>query len=156
MELVPEYKTRLVREMRQRQTESEALLWERLRGRQVGGLKFRRQHPIGRFIADFYCSDARLIVEIDGGYHHEPQQQEFDREGEAQFTGRNLTVLRFSVDAILQQIDTVLLQISELPLYRDEVAAKGEGVGGEGYSSITSGRIRGRRFVRFSRNFFSD
>ncbi|MBC8101254.1 MAG: endonuclease domain-containing protein [Cytophagales bacterium] len=152
MDLVPEYKTRLVREMRQRQTESEALLWERLRGRQVGGLKFRRQHPLGRFIVDFYCSDARLVVEIDGSYHDAPQQQEFDREREAHFTGRNLTILRFSVDAVLNKTENVLQQItekahfpgeaadapalrhslaaSELPLTRDEVAMEGEGARG--------------------------
>ena len=58
-------------ELRQEQTESESVLWEQLRGRRLNGAKFRRQHSIGRFIVDFCCPSAKLVVEVDGGIHDE-------------------------------------------------------------------------------------
>ena len=59
----------LARELRQRLTEAERRLWHRLRNRQLDGYKFRRQVPLGRYIADFVCLQARLVVEVDGGQH---------------------------------------------------------------------------------------
>ncbi len=67
------------RQLRREATTAESLLWELLRDRRLLGRKFRRQHPIGQFIADFFCDDARLIIEIDGAVHREPTQQERDR-----------------------------------------------------------------------------
>ncbi len=57
------------RELRQRATEAEQMLWERVRNRRLGGLKFRRQHPLGPYIVDFYCAEHRLVVEVDGPIH---------------------------------------------------------------------------------------
>ena len=57
------------KELRRKQTDAERVLWMRLRARQVNGLKFRRQHPIGRYIADFCCPEKCLVIEIDGGQH---------------------------------------------------------------------------------------
>jgi very-short-patch-repair endonuclease len=57
------------KELRQRQTSAEEKLWALLRNKQLGGYKFRRQHPIGPFIVDFYCDEARLVIELDGGIH---------------------------------------------------------------------------------------
>ena len=57
--------------LRKNQTESETLLWSKLRSRQLSGFKFRRQHPIGHYILDFYCTNAHLAIEIDGGQHSE-------------------------------------------------------------------------------------
>ena len=57
------------KELRQSLTPAERILWERLRDRRLSSLKFRRQHPIGAFIVDFYCPAARLVIEIDGGIH---------------------------------------------------------------------------------------
>jgi very-short-patch-repair endonuclease len=61
--------TRLARDLRRRQTPSEALLWDALRARHFHGLKFRRQQSVGRFVVDFYCAEERLAVEIDGSIH---------------------------------------------------------------------------------------
>lgn len=72
----------LARELRRRQTPAEQLLWQLLRNRQLGGFKFRRQHPIGTFIADFFCDDARLIIEVDGAVHQEATQQQLDHQRE--------------------------------------------------------------------------
>jgi very-short-patch-repair endonuclease len=58
-------------------TPAEQILWDRLRGRRFQGLKFRRQHPLGRFIVDFYCAEHRLVIELDGGIHR--HQQEYDQ-----------------------------------------------------------------------------
>jgi very-short-patch-repair endonuclease len=65
------------REMRHPQTPAKATLWRALRNRKLG-YKFRRQHPVDRFIIDFYCAKARLCIEIDGSSHEESMQQEYD------------------------------------------------------------------------------
>lgn len=63
--------------LRQQLTPAEAKLWEALRGHQLKGLKFRCQHPIGRFIVDFYCPSLKLVIEVDGSIH--TQQQDYDQ-----------------------------------------------------------------------------
>ena len=97
-------------------TEAESLLWSCLRSRQLHGRKFRRQHPIGRFIADFYCDDARLIVEIDGGYHDEAGQRERDEERAKILEAYALNVLRFSNSEVLSDIEPVIQTIGEYVL----------------------------------------
>jgi len=69
------------RSLRQSMTEAERRLWQMLRSHQIKGHKFRRQVPIGRYIADFVCDEARLIVEIDGGQHDRSSPQEAERSG---------------------------------------------------------------------------
>ncbi|MEH6408568.1 MAG: endonuclease domain-containing protein, partial [Leeuwenhoekiella sp.] len=71
-------KTKLARLLRQEQTEAEKELWELLRNRKFENLKFRRQHPLKDYIVDFFCKELNLIIELDGGYHNEPQQKEKD------------------------------------------------------------------------------
>src|SRR5579871_745767 len=107
---------RRARELRQSATTAEQLLWQLLRKKQLHGRQFRRQHPIGRFIADFYCDDARLIVEIDGAVHNEASQFERDREREAILRAHSLAVLRFANEEVLQEIERVLETLSEYVL----------------------------------------
>ena len=102
-------KQTLALQMRRVMTEAEALLWESLRGNQVGGLHFRRQQVIDGFIADFYCRAARLIVECDGAVHQ--HQVEYDRERDAVLSTHNLRVLRFTNDSIKNDINSVLNDI---------------------------------------------
>jgi adenine-specific DNA-methyltransferase len=66
------------REMRRAPTDAERILWSMLRARKLGGLRFRRQQPIGPFIADFYCSAAKLVIELDGGQHGDAARLEYD------------------------------------------------------------------------------
>ncbi|MDP3381323.1 MAG: DUF559 domain-containing protein [bacterium] len=61
----PKYIVELSKELRQQQTEAEEILWEVLRNRKLNNLKFRRQHPFGRYIADFYCDELRIVIELD-------------------------------------------------------------------------------------------
>jgi very-short-patch-repair endonuclease len=97
------------RELRQRRTDTEQMLLEVVRRRQIRGLQFRQQHPIGPYVVDFVCYSARLVVEIDGAVHEE--QQEYDAERDDYLQQMGYTVLRCSVDRILNDIDGVLSEI---------------------------------------------
>ena len=99
------------REMRREPTEAEALLWERLRGRRLNGWKFRRQYSYERFILDFYCADAKLIVEIDGAIHLTSKQQIYDRERTIWLEVSGFELIRFTNEQVLDQTDYVLTQI---------------------------------------------
>ena len=109
----PEYKMLLVRELRQRETPSEALLWQHLRGRKLDSLKFRRQRPLDRYIADFCCDDVRLIVEVDGSIHDESEHQETDAERQAHLTAIGYTVLRVSANDVMNSLPLVIRRIRE-------------------------------------------
>ena len=113
MEVTTEDKIKLGGGLREGQRESEARVGGLLRAHRLDGLHFRRRRPIGRFVADFCCEGAKLVVEIDGGYHDAPEQKELDSEREAHFTGRGYTVLRFSVDEVMNDSRSVLRRISE-------------------------------------------
>ncbi len=97
------------RELRRPQTPAEAKLWQRLRRRQLGGLYFRRQHPIDRFIVDFYCARARLVIEVDGDVH--ALQQEYDAARTDQIEALGYRVLRFTNNEVFRQLDAVLEHI---------------------------------------------
>ena len=77
------------RDLRRPQTPTEARLWESLRDRRFAGLKFRRQHAVGRFVLDFFCHELRLAVEVDGSIHDSPEHQASDAacQGELEATG---------------------------------------------------------------------
>ena len=97
------------RELRQEMTPAEKLLWSRLRSKQLNGLKFRRQHPLGPFIADFYCAAHRLVVEVDGDIHD--LQAERDAARTEQFEQHGYRVIRFRNEQVLNNIEDVLTAI---------------------------------------------
>ena len=99
----------VARQMRHEPTPSEAVLWERLRGRQLSGHKFHRQYSIDRFIVDFICTSLALIIEVDGEVHQ--QQVEADQEREQILTELGFRVLRFTNAQVLEQTDQVLQEI---------------------------------------------
>lgn len=101
-----------VRELRQQQTPTEEMLWLFLRGRRLCNAKFRRQHNIGRFIADFYCHQARLVVELDGMIHK--TQKARDEERDAWMVASGFTVLRFENNDVRERLDFVLEEISKV------------------------------------------
>lgn len=100
---------RAARQLRHHPTEAEVLLWGALRNRQLNGLRWRRQHPIGRFIVDFYCPSCRLVVEVDGEIHL--QQQDYDLSRMAHSEEYGLTVLRFSNAPVESNLQEVLAAI---------------------------------------------
>jgi very-short-patch-repair endonuclease len=93
------------RNLRQDMTEAEKRVWQILRSQQMKGYKFRRQVPIGRYIADFVCHEARLIVEIDGGQHDHSSPQEVERSGLLRSQGYR--ILRFWNNEVLANLDGV-------------------------------------------------
>ncbi|MEW6491236.1 MAG: endonuclease domain-containing protein [Cyanobacteriota bacterium] len=96
----------LARQMRHEPTLAEKQLWQKLRNKQLLGFKFRRQHSIDRFIADFYCAEVGLVVEVDGSIHDYTQEEDALRQEFLESLG--LRVLRFSNAEVLNSIDGVL------------------------------------------------
>jgi very-short-patch-repair endonuclease len=101
------------RDLRKQQTTAEGLLWELLRNRQLLGFKFRRQHQFGDYVADFYCHEARLVVECDGSAHNPNEQWHHDQNRDAYMTGQGLRVLRFSNEQIVHETQSVLDEITK-------------------------------------------
>jgi len=102
--------TRLrARELRRSPTHIERLLWNRLRFWQIDGFKFRRQQPLGNYIADFVCFERRLIVEIDGGQH--AAKKEYDAKRDSWLHDQGFIVLRFWNSDIVENMEGVLQSI---------------------------------------------
>ena len=100
------------REMREWATPAENMLWGALRGEQIRGFQFRRQHPVGRFIFDFCCTKAKLIVEVDGYHHyHDPDQRERDAARDAFLANGGYTTLRFKNAEVLTDLAGVVARI---------------------------------------------
>jgi len=100
--------------LRDNMTPSELVLWERLKGKQICGLRFRPQHPIDIFIADFYCHPIRLVIEVDGGIHKTTAQKEYDIGREAELSEWGIHVIRFANDEIENNIEDVIGQIDSI------------------------------------------
>lgn len=99
------------RDLRKNLTDAEHLLWSRLRNNQLRGLKFRRQHSVGNYILDFYCSAKRLAIEIDGSQHME--QQQYDEERNTFLQSKDIHTLRFWNNEVIGNIDGVLEKITQ-------------------------------------------
>ena len=97
------------RELRVRETPAETVLWHALRNRRFEDLKFRRQHPIGPFVVDFYCSDSRLVIELDGDVHETQRDQ--DAEREAILTAAGYQIVRFSNEQVFADLPGLLATI---------------------------------------------
>lgn len=119
-----EYHTNRARALRRSQSPPEGVLWSYLKDRQLGGLKFRRQHSIGPFVVDFYCADARLVVELDRGYHDGRREQDAARDRELE--SRGLHVVRVTASELAKNPDAVLGTILRLARDRIDEAKKDE------------------------------
>ena len=104
---------RRAKELRKTTTEAEQILWEKLRAGRFQGIKFRRQHPISKFIVDFYCHQYKLIIELDGIIHQEKDQKERDLGREEELISLGLRVLRFSNDTVIYDMEYVLRMIQQ-------------------------------------------
>lgn len=94
-------------------TMAECVLWNHLRLKQIKGFTFRRQHPIGNFIADFYCHKMRLVIEIDGSIHNFEEVKERDEGREFMMKELGLNVIRFTNNEVLNDIENVLMKIEK-------------------------------------------
>ena len=102
------------KELRNHSTSAEAVFWRRFKGRQVGGLKFRRQYGVGSYVVDFYCPEMRLAVELDGAVHKAPLAYEHDELRTCYLQRCNIRVLRFTNDVVFSNIEGIVQQILEL------------------------------------------
>jgi very-short-patch-repair endonuclease len=102
------------RALRAARTEVEGRLWQRLRNRQLNAAKFWRQHLIGGFIVDFFCLDARLVIELDGSQHGEEPERQADERRTEYLASQGYRVLRFWNEEVLDNIDGVLETIAKL------------------------------------------
>ena len=96
------------RNLRKNQTDAEQLLWNILRGRRFAGKKFRRQHPVGQYIIDFYCHELKLAIELDGGQHNEETTKIYDAKRSNYLEKQGIRIIRFWNNDVLQNIDVVL------------------------------------------------
>ena len=102
-------------ELRKKMTEAEKKLWEVLKNKKLGGFKFRRQHPILKFILDFYCHEAKLGIEIDGEVHNSKGQKFYDDDRTEILKEYGINIIRFYNDEIIDNLEEVKFKIlSEL------------------------------------------
>jgi very-short-patch-repair endonuclease len=110
------------RTLRRKMTLPEVLLWQELRGARLNGLRFRRQHPVGPYILDFFCPSSRLAVEVDGKLHDHPVQIQHDQRREEWLAEKGIKVLRIGAADILRDrnMESVLAYIAQAagPLHR--------------------------------------
>ena len=102
------------RALRQGHTDTEKIFWEVVRGGRFDGLKFRRQHPVGPFIADFYCHEYKLVIELDGSVHDEVEQRAYDQNRDAWMIEYGLTVLRFTNQEVTDEVESVKQRIRQV------------------------------------------
>jgi very-short-patch-repair endonuclease len=110
----------LAKMLRNTMTYHENLLWEKLKGKQICGLRFRRQHPISFFIVDFYCHEARLVIEVDGEIHVDKIDYDDGRSAEMEKFG--IKVIRFTnfevennIGKVIKRIETIVKERIESP-----------------------------------------
>lgn len=117
---LPPHLLQYARNMRHQPTDTEHVLWQFLRARRMGGFKFRRQHPFKHYILDFYCLEARLAIELDGGQHNESSQLEYDQKRTLLIEQHGIRLLRYWNNQVLQVLDDVLeniwLHLHTIPL----------------------------------------
>jgi very-short-patch-repair endonuclease len=138
------------RALRRRLTPPERLLWSRLKNGQLNGLRFRKQHPVGPFIADFYCHQLRLVVEIDGPTHRDDQLA-YDERRNRWMNDRGLRVIRITGTEVFRNLDGLLSTIARFanapdhssPAPAGEVPERSEGGGGSGARGGGDGPVPG-------------
>ncbi len=104
------------RKLRRRMTPTEEILWQALRNGRLDGLKFRRQHPYGPFVLDFFCVEHQIVIEIDGSIHQEREQRARDRARDEYLEQNGLRVLRFQAEEVERDLPGVLNRIREAVL----------------------------------------
>jgi very-short-patch-repair endonuclease/formylglycine-generating enzyme required for sulfatase activity len=121
----------IARELRQRETPVEELLWECLRDRRLAGLKFRRQHPVANttYVVDFFCHEYKLAIELDGGIHADQQREDQWRQQALEDAG--IRVIRFSNEAVFDNLEQVIIDIQRAAAASP--LSPGRAAGGEGW-----------------------
>jgi very-short-patch-repair endonuclease len=113
LQSITEFKKELSRTLRRRETPAEKILWQAIRNRKCAGAKFRRQQVIDGYVADFYCEEARLVIEADGSIHQKEEVERNDKRKNAAYKARGLYILRFENKDIFTNLAWCLLKIKE-------------------------------------------
>ena len=100
-------------QLRRESTPTEKILWNRIRNKQINGLKFRQQHGFGNYIMDFYCPAIRLCIEIDGEVHETTEAKEYDKERTVFLNHYGIKVIRFRNEEILNDLEEVINKIKD-------------------------------------------
>lgn len=104
---------KFAKELRRNPTQAEEYLWNRLRNKQLLDYKFRRQHPVNKYKADFYCHKLKYVIEVDGGYHLNMEQSKYDFNRDGEMRDLGILVKRFRNEQILNNIDNIIESISK-------------------------------------------
>ena len=112
--------------LRNNSTAPEAILWRALKGKQVDGLKFRRQFGLGPYVLDFYCPEIRLGIELDGGIHKTYEQSQYDEARTSFIASNNIKVIRFENDVVYRNINSIIEEIREQKIIWEEKAKRWE------------------------------
>ena len=115
------------KQLRKNMTAAETILWMHLKDG-INGFKFRRQHPIGLYIADFYCHKAKLIIEVDGSIHNIAEVSSNDKFRQADIESWGNKVMRFSNEEIITQMENVLKTIKQTIIFQQQNASLKDGV----------------------------
>ncbi|MEJ2728229.1 MAG: endonuclease domain-containing protein [Deltaproteobacteria bacterium] len=107
------YLTPYAKKLRKNATRAETLLWSKLRAKQMNGIKFRRQQPVGNFIVDFVSFEKRIVIELDGGQHSKTDLSARDRDRDGLLRENGFKVLRFWDNDVFQNLEGVLETIRE-------------------------------------------
>jgi 5-methyltetrahydrofolate--homocysteine methyltransferase len=128
-------------------TEAESVFWEQLRNKQLEAFKFRRQHIIGKYIADFVCLKRRLIIEVDGKIHQLPDNKEADKIRTEWLEEKGFKVIRFTNQEILFDIDntlnTILNELNSRPDIIEKVSPNGGDLEGASGRKILMATVKG-------------
>ena len=127
MKQYPHYIIEIARQLRKRSTHAEEILWQKLRRHSLDGLKFRRQHHIGRYVADFYCAGLKLVIELEGGIHELSEQKQYDEVRYEELMSGGYNVLRIKNEEVLEDVENVLEKILTLSP-RSPLPKLGEGM----------------------------
>ena len=123
----PAYVIKRAQELRRNQTPTERALWAHVRNGRIIGMKFRRQHPLGRYIADFYCHEACLVIELEGNIHSTPDRKQYDAIREDVIEQLGIQVLYFDNNNVTHDLHAVLVNITEVLDDSLSPLPKGEG-----------------------------
>ena len=102
------------KQLRSNMTQAEQMVWECVKGKKILGLRFRPQHPMDLFIADFYCHPLKLVIEIDGGFHKSKDQKDYDIGREAELEKWGIKVVRFTNKEVESDIELIQRKIEQI------------------------------------------
>ena len=114
----------IARGFRKQSTHAESVLWNHLRNRRLLGFKFRRQHQFGEYVLDFFCSEAKLVIECDGEIHTQNEAWHHDNTRDAYLRSQGLRILRFANNQVISETDVVLNKIENYLVDEKSLSAR--------------------------------